>query len=78
WRDKDNKIVETLGVSQVPEYLILSVEVGGTEKNGVLVPGKTFDANGNAVDFWCGNPDSNDKSLSYDFVVDYVKSYQKV
>ncbi|MEG2084994.1 MAG: glycoside hydrolase family 16 protein [Clostridia bacterium] len=76
-RTEDGGIEKTLGVSQVPEYLILSVEVAGMEKDGVITPGKTTDANGNLVDFWCGNPDTNDKTKSYDFVVDYVKAYQK-
>ncbi|MEG1394650.1 MAG: glycoside hydrolase family 16 protein [Clostridia bacterium] len=78
-RDEKGNITKTLGVSQVAEYLILSVEVAGCEKDGALVPGKTFNsATGEFEDFWCGNPDTNDKSKSYDFVIDYVKAYQKV
>lgn len=51
------------GTSQVPEYLLLSVEVGG--ENGV--PG----------DSWAGNISHNFKSLfPSDFVVDYVRAYQ--
>ena len=65
---------ETLGVSQVKEYIILSVEAGGySEKDGTLVPGKNEDG----TDYWCGDPMSNDKDKYYDFVIDYVRVYQK-
>lgn len=50
------------GVSQSPEYLILSVEVGGS--NGVPDP-----------DSWAGDMSKNE-DLPSDFVVDYVRAYQ--
>lgn len=53
------------GVSQVPEFLILSVEVGG--QNGV------------AADDWSGpSIDKNEggRQFTSDFIVDYVKCYQ--
>lgn len=50
------------GASQVPEYLIASVEVGG--QNGV------------AADSWAGkSADTNTDGVS-DFIVDYVRVYQ--
>lgn len=50
------------GVSRVPEYLLLSVEVGG--KNGI--PDKS----------WAGDSiDTNDFEPT-DFIVDYVRAYQ--
>ena len=49
------------GVSQVPEYLILSIEVGGNN----AVP----------ADDWVGSAISQDSEIT-DFVVDYVRAYQ--
>ena len=49
------------GASQVPEYLILSVEVGGEN----AVPGES----------WAGGPLTGDSEVS-DFVIDYVRAYQ--
>ena len=49
------------GASQVPEYLILSVEVGGNDG----VPGES----------WAGDPLAEDSEVS-DFIVDYVRAYQ--
>ncbi|MBR0112907.1 MAG: glycoside hydrolase family 16 protein [Clostridia bacterium] len=49
------------GASQVPEYLILSVEVGGTD----AVPG----------DSWAGKGLTAD-STPTDFIVDYVRAYK--
>ena len=74
WRTSHTVDGQTLGVSQVNEYMILSVEVGGhTAEDGTLVEGKEADGS----DSWCGNPAKNDKSKHYDFVVDYVRVYQK-
>lgn len=50
------------GVSHSPQYLILSVEVGGS--NGTPDPSS-----------WAGDMSKND-SLPSDFVVDYVRAYQ--
>lgn len=53
------------GVSRVPEFLILSVEVGG--------------ANGTAADSWAGPSIENNvggTSFTSDFIVDYVRCYQ--
>lgn len=49
------------GASRVPEYLILSVEVGGTDG----VPGNS----------WAGAPLAPDSETS-DFIVDCVRAYQ--
>lgn len=50
------------GVSQVPEYLILSVEIGG--ENGI------------PADSWCGDSITTNTDEITDFVVDYVRVYQ--
>ena len=50
------------GVSQVPEYLLLSVEVGGE--------------NGTPGDSWCGRSIETNTEAITDFVVDYVRVYQ--
>lgn len=50
------------GVSKVPEYLLLSVEVGG--ENGV------------PADSWCGISIENNAAPPTDFIVDYVRVYQ--
>lgn len=65
---------EVLGVSEVPEYLLVTVEVGGYNENGIPVPGKNPDGSA----FWCGDPNANDKTKSYDFVIDYVRAYTAV
>lgn len=49
------------GVSQVPEYLILSIEVGGND----AVPG----------DSWAGRALTQDEEIT-DLIVDYVRAYQ--
>ena len=78
WRTKYSPGGETLGVSQVEEYLLLTVEVGGYQsEDGTLHPGVTFE-NGEEVPYWCGNPDDNDKTKAYDFIIDYVRVYQVV
>lgn len=74
WRTKHTVDGTTLGVSQVKEYMILSVEVAGyTAEDGTLVHGKNADGS----DYWCGNPMNNDKDKHYDFVIDYVRVYRK-
>lgn len=50
------------GVSKVPEYLLLSVEVGGE--------------NGEAKDSWAGPSIDTNTEEPTDFVVDYVRVYQ--
>ena len=73
WRTKHTVDGKTFGVSQVDQYMILSVEVAGyADENGVPVEGKNQDGS----NFWCGNPARNDKSKHYDFVVDYVRVYR--
>lgn len=63
---------ETLGVSQVQQYMLLTVEVAGyADKDGNLHPG----INEDGTPYWCGYPDENDKTKSYDFVIDYVRVY---
>ena len=76
WRTSYSPDGETLGVSQVEEYLLLTVEVGGYQaEDGTLRPGVTPE-NGEEVPYWCGNPDDNDKTKAYDFIIDYVRVYQ--
>lgn len=75
WRTKHTVDGQTLGVSTVNEYMILSVEVAGyTAEDGTLVEGKNADGS----DYWCGNPAENDKNKHYDFVIDYVRVYKQV
>lgn len=78
WRADHTVDGITLGTSQVKEYILLTVEVGGyKDADGNLRPGKQLNADGTESDFWCGNPDANDKNKNYDFVIDYVRVYQK-
>ena len=78
WRTKYSPDGETLGVSQVEQYLLLTVEVGGYQsEDGAMHPGVTLE-DGVEVPFWCGNPDDNDKTKAYDFIIDYVRVYQVV
>lgn len=55
------------GTSKTNEYMILSVEAGG-ENDGKKPTN---------YEFWCGNASTNDKTKNYDFVIDYVRVYQK-
>lgn len=72
WRTKHTVNGETLGVSEVKEYMLLTVEVAGyTAEDGTLVAGLNEDG----TPYWCGDPMKNDKSKYYDFVIDYVKVY---
>ena len=69
--EKDGKVC---GTSRVPEFIILSMEVQGTEKDGVIYPGLVGN---DLTPAWNGNPDNNDKTKNYDMVVDYVRCYEK-
>ncbi|MEG2720567.1 MAG: glycoside hydrolase family 16 protein [Oscillospiraceae bacterium] len=73
--DKSGNPYDT--VAEVMEYMILSVEVGGSTIDGVVTPGKVLDENKQQVTFWSGDASLNDTEKSYDFIVDYVKVYQK-
>lgn len=78
WRTSHTVDNETLGVSQVKEYMLLTVEVAGyQDENGTIHTGKELLSDGTEAGYWCGNPDNNDKSKHYDFIIDYVKVYQK-
>lgn len=67
-----------MGICKVPEYLFLSCEVSGSIENGVRYPGlERNKETGRMQKFWCGNPDKNDKSQPYDFIVDYVRCYKR-
>lgn len=67
-----------MGICRVPEYLLLSTEVAGCMENGVQYPGKTRNPKtGKLEKFWCGNPDRNDKTKHYDFIIDYVRCYKR-
>lgn len=77
WRTKHSVDGEELGVSQVEEYLLMTVEVAGyKDEDGNFHVGKEL-IDGKEKNNWCGNPSSNNKTKSYDFVIDYVKVYQK-
>lgn len=74
WQTNHEYEGKILNVSEVAEYMILSVEVGGhRDENGNMIPG--VDANG--AKSWAGNPNDNDKSKNYDFIIDYVKVMQR-
>lgn len=67
----------TLGVSQVKQYMLLTVEVGGyMDEDGNLHPGKVLNADGTESEYWCGDASRNDKNKNYDFIIDYVRVYQ--
>lgn len=67
-----------MGICRVPEYLLLSTEVAGCMENGVQYPGRVRNPKtGRLENFWCGNPDRNDKTKQYDFIVDYVRCYKR-
>lgn len=67
-----------MGICKVDEYVILSTEVAGFMENGVHYPGIERDKKtGRLKKYWCGNPDKNNKSKSYDFIVDYVRCYKR-
>lgn len=57
------------GVSQVPEFLWLSVEIAGES-------GSANPSNNDNQFTWAGEITNNPKDKAYDFVVDYVKVYQ--
>lgn len=70
WRTRDKAGT----VSQVNHYLMLSMEVGGQkDNNGNPIPGRYRDGKA----WWCGDVAANDTGKSYDFMVDYVRVYQK-
>lgn len=72
WQTKHEYDGKVLGVSEVKEYMILSVEVGGyRDENGNMIPGIEQDGSKS----WAGNPDNN-KSKNYDFIINYVKVMQ--
>lgn len=76
WRSKhfykDPKTGEeyNMGVSKVNEYILLTVEVAGEYD----AKSKTFST---SPKNWCGQPSDNDKSKAYDFIIDYVRVYQR-
>jgi beta-glucanase (GH16 family) len=62
---KESWRTDAFGPSQVPEYMILSCEVGG--KDGKPVPGGD----------WSGDIEKGKSSLPADFVIDYVKVWKR-
>lgn len=65
---------EIHGVSEVASYMLLTVEIGGSSKDGVLNPGiDKYDEEGNPVPSWAGDPMKNDKTKFYDFIIDNVR-----
>lgn len=70
WKTKHEYKGKVFNVAKVAEYMILSVEVGGhRDKDGNMIPG--FESDGSEC--WAGNPNDNDKTKNYDFVIDSVK-----
>lgn len=75
--DKEDSSKVYNNVSHVAEYIILSCEVSGTTKDGKVYPGQEFNDKGELVTAWSGSLEGNDKNTSYEFLVDYVKVYEK-
>lgn len=75
--DKEDSSKVYNNVSHVAEYIILSCEVSGTTKDGKVYPGQEFNDKGELVTAWSGSLDGNDKNTFYEFLVDYVKVYEK-
>lgn len=73
-RDANGNPYDT--VAHCPEYMILSVEVGGAEIDGVVSPGKVME-DGKVETHWSGDASKNDQTQNYDFIVDYVRVYQQ-
>lgn len=63
YKNADGKKVYQNSISQTEEYLLLSVEI--------VTPAGEGQSMG-----WCGDPSLNDKTVSYDFIVDYVRVYE--
>lgn len=66
-----------MGICKVPEYILLSSEVAGSIESGTPYPGLVRNKKGKLEKYWCGNPDKNDKTKTYDFIVDYVRCYKR-
>lgn len=79
WETKHIYKGHPMGISKVPEYLLLSCEVGGiTDESGNLLIGKEKNPKtGKVRRCWAGDAEKNDKSKSYDFIVDYVRVWKK-
>lgn len=60
-----------MGTSRVNQYMILSHEVGGYFSGNTLHPG----INEDGTTHWTGDVEMNDRNVSYDFVIDYVRVY---
>lgn len=75
WKTPHEYNGQIFGVSQVLQHIILSVEVGGhSDEQGNLFPG--LEADGSMS--WAGDPNLNDKSKNYDFIIDYVKVMKRI
>lgn len=64
-------------VSHTPEYMLLSCEVAGSDKNGKVIPGREYNKRGKLVRSWNGNPNQNSRKEKYSFCIDYVRVYGK-
>lgn len=62
YTNRDGEKVAHNIVSQIEEYIILSVEIVAPDGSGGTMG-------------WCGDPQLNDKSAQYDFVVDYISVF---
>lgn len=70
WKTPHKYDGKVFGVSEVLQHIILSVEVGGhSDEQGNLIPG--IEKNGSQS--WAGDPNLNDKTKNYDYIIDYVK-----
>lgn len=70
WKTPHEYNGHVFGVSEVLQYIILSVEVGGhSDSQGNLIAGINADGSKS----WAGDPNANDKSKNYDFIIDHVK-----
>ena len=77
WKTKHVVNGVNMGKCLVDEYLILSTEVGGTIENVVVYEGKVRNGDGEWEANWNGNPKKNNKEVSHDFIVDYIRCYKR-
>lgn len=79
WHTKETRFQgkKYSNVSHTPEYMLLSCEVAGSDRNGNVIPGREYNKKGKLVRCWNGNPNQNSKAQTYSFCVDYVRVYGK-
>lgn len=78
WETKHIINGKDFGICKTPEYLILSTEVAGENKDGIMHPGKTYNKDsGQWENFWCGDPELNSKEENYDFIIEKVRCMKR-